>query len=105
MVVSFPDETLPETADRMATTGLGVLPVVERGSERRLRGILTSFDLLAARERNLQEERQRERVLRLRGVPRLRPRAKAPALGHALEVRLAPDADPPACLALPFLRR
>jgi CIC family chloride channel protein len=81
VVVSYPDETLRETADRMATTGLGVLPVVERGAERRLRGILTSFDLLAARERNLQEERHRERVLRLRGVPRLWPRAKPPGPG------------------------
>ncbi len=50
-----------------------LLPVVERDGERRLRGMLTSFDLLAARERNLQEERHRERVSRLRGVPRLRP--------------------------------
>jgi H+/Cl- antiporter ClcA len=74
VVVSFPDETLREAADQMSTTGLGVLPVVERGAHRRLRGVLTSFDVLAARERNLQEERHRERVLRLRGVPRLRPR-------------------------------
>lgn len=74
VVVAYPDETLREVADRMATTGFGVLPVVERGGRRRLRGILTGFDVLAARERNLQEERHRERVLRLRGVPRLRPR-------------------------------
>lgn len=73
VAVCFPDEALREVADRMATTGFGVLPVVERGG-RRLRGILTSFDLLAARERNLEEERQRERVLRLRAVPRLWPR-------------------------------
>lgn len=73
VAVCFPDKALREVADRMATTGFGVLPVVGRGG-RRLRGILTSFDLLAARERNLQEERQRERVLRLRAVPRLWPK-------------------------------
>lgn len=74
VVVAHPDETLREVADRMASNALGVLPVVERTGPRRLRGIVTTFDLLAAQERNLQEERHRERVLRLRRVPRLRPR-------------------------------
>lgn len=74
VVVAHPDQTLREVAELMSSSGLGVLPVVERGGERRLRGVLTSFDLLAARDRNLLEERHRERVLRLRGVPRLRPR-------------------------------
>ncbi len=81
VVVAHPDETLREVADRMSTTGFGVLPVVERGGQRRLQGVLTSFDLLAARERNLQEERDRERVLRLRGVPRLRPRRHSGGAG------------------------
>ena len=50
LVVAFPDETLREVADRMAERQVGVLPVVERAQPTRLRGIVTQFDLLAARE-------------------------------------------------------
>jgi len=51
---------------------LGVLPVVERERPDHLRGIVTQFDLLRARERTLQEERHRERVLSMRVLPRAR---------------------------------
>jgi len=70
VTIAYPDETLRAVADRMAEQQLGVLPVVERGRSRRLRGIVTQFDLLAAHERNLEEERHRERVLRIRVLPR-----------------------------------
>jgi H+/Cl- antiporter ClcA len=64
LVVAYPDETLREAADRMAEHWLGALPVVTRGQPRRLLGIVTEFDLLKARQRQLEEERLRERVLR-----------------------------------------
>ena len=67
LVVSHPDETLRAVADRMATFKVTVLPVVARAGDR-LEGIVTQFDLLRARERQLEEERQRQRVLRLRSV-------------------------------------
>ncbi|MGH9211536.1 MAG: chloride channel protein [Acidimicrobiales bacterium] len=70
VVTAYPDETLREVADRMAEKRLGVLPVVEHSRSRHLRGIVTQFDLLAARERNLEEERHRERVLQLRALHR-----------------------------------
>src|SRR5262249_35081379 len=70
VVVAFPDEPLRTVAERMAERRLGVLPVVERGRPDRLRGIVTQFDLLRARERTLQEERHRERVLSVRVLPR-----------------------------------
>lgn len=70
VTTAYPDETLREVADRMAEQRLGVLPVVERSRSRQLRGIVTQFDLLAAHERNLEEERHRERVLRVRVLPR-----------------------------------
>jgi CBS domain-containing protein len=73
IVTAFPDENLREVAERMADKRLGVLPVVERGSQRRLVGLVTQFDLLAARQRTLEEERHRERVLR----PRLLQRTAA----------------------------
>jgi hypothetical protein len=48
---------------RMAETGFTRMPVVEDG---RLAGMVSLYDLLMARVRNLHEERTRERVLRLR---------------------------------------
>lgn len=48
---------------RMADTGLTSFPVVEPG---RLLGIVGLRDLLRARERQLSEERNRERWLRVR---------------------------------------
>lgn len=68
-VVAFPDEPLRVIAHRMAETGLTHFPVVERGS-RRLVGVITLDDLLEGRARNLEAERRRERVMRVRiGVP------------------------------------
>jgi H+/Cl- antiporter ClcA/predicted transcriptional regulator len=72
LVVAYPDETLRQVADRMADRQVGVMPVVERGSPEVLRGIVTQYDLLAARDRMLEEERHRERVLRVTALPRLR---------------------------------
>jgi H+/Cl- antiporter ClcA/predicted transcriptional regulator len=69
LVLAFPDETLREVADRMAERQVGVLPVVERARPTHLRGILTQFDLLAAREKILVEERHRERVLSVSALP------------------------------------
>lgn len=72
LVIAYPDETLRTIADRMAEQSLSVLPVVERARPTTLLGIVTQFDLLAARTRNLVEEREREAVLRFWPLPRLR---------------------------------
>jgi CIC family chloride channel protein len=50
----------------MAETGYTRLPVVERDDPRKLVGMISLNDLLKARVRSLEEERLRERVLRLR---------------------------------------
>ena len=72
-VVAHPDEPLRVVVFRMAETGLTRLPVVDREGE--LAGMISLHDLLLARVRNLNEERHRERVLRLRppfpGLPRV----------------------------------
>jgi H+/Cl- antiporter ClcA/CBS domain-containing protein len=65
-VVAYPDEPLRVVVYRMASTGLTRFPVVERGPERRLVGMIGLFDLLQARVRNLEAERRRERPLRVR---------------------------------------
>jgi H+/Cl- antiporter ClcA/CBS domain-containing protein len=64
-VTAHPDEPLRAVVMRMAETGLTRLPVVEADSGR-LAGMVSLQDLLGARVRNLQEERDRERVLEMR---------------------------------------
>lgn len=64
-VVAYPDEPLRVVVFRMAETGLTRLPVVEPGTGK-LAGMVSLRDLLAARVRNLNEERHRERILKLR---------------------------------------
>jgi hypothetical protein len=58
----------------MAETGLTRLPVVERGTPARLLSVISLRDLLSARVRMLEEERHRERTLRIRTfIPRHMP--------------------------------
>jgi CBS domain-containing protein len=71
---SYPDEPLRIVVNRMAETGLTRLPVIEEESKK-LVGIISLQDLLHARVRHLEEERRRERVLRIH-----LPFSAAPAL-------------------------
>ncbi len=65
-VVAYPDEPLRTVVYRMAESGFTRFPVVERGDPQHLVGMISLSDLLKARSRNLEEERHRERILRLR---------------------------------------
>jgi CIC family chloride channel protein len=65
-VVVYQDDPLRVVVYKMAETGLTRFPVVERGSDRRLLGMVALDDLLKARTLNLEAERRRERVLRVR---------------------------------------
>jgi CBS domain-containing protein len=64
-VVAYPDEPLLVVVNRMADSGLTRLPVIDNEKSRKLVGIISLEDLLHARVRNLEEERRRERVLRI----------------------------------------
>ena len=64
-VVAYPEEPLRAVVFRMAETGFTRLPVIESHNGK-LAGMISLRNLLLARARNLYEERQRERVLRLR---------------------------------------
>jgi H+/Cl- antiporter ClcA len=66
--IAYPDEILRSVADRMASLGLGVIPVVDRADAKHICGLITQFDLLTARQKLLEEERHAERVLTLRRV-------------------------------------
>ncbi len=74
--VAYPYEPLRVIVNRMAETGHTRLPVVIGPESREVLGIVSLQDLLHARTRNLNEERQRERVLRLR-IPLVAGRSAA----------------------------
>ena len=63
---AFVDEPLRVVVYRMAESGFTRLPVVDRKDSKQLHGMVSLDDLLRARSRNLEEERTRERILRLR---------------------------------------
>jgi CIC family chloride channel protein len=65
-VVAYPDEPLRAVVYRMAETGRTRLPVVDRHDRHKLVGLISLSNLLHARTRDLEEERHRERVLRMR---------------------------------------
>jgi chloride channel protein, CIC family len=91
--VAYPDEILRGVADRMASFGLGVLPVVDRSDGRHLDGLVTQFDLLAAREKLLEEERHAERALVLRWLRP--PSSQRRSEGILLAEGPAEDGDAP----------
>jgi CIC family chloride channel protein len=64
-IVASPDESLRVVVYRMAEKGVTRMPVVDRATGRFL-GLVSLDDLLKARGRHLEEERRRERPLKLR---------------------------------------
>jgi CBS domain-containing protein len=85
-IVAYPDEPLRTVVYRMAGTGFTRLPVVERSNPQKLIGMISLNDLLKARARNLEEERRRERVLRLHLLFPVRTRKEEEKLGK-VEIR------------------
>ncbi len=65
-IIAYANESLRAVVYRMAETGFTRLPVVESEESRKLVGMVSLHDLLLARSRSLEEERNRERVLRIR---------------------------------------
>jgi H+/Cl- antiporter ClcA/predicted transcriptional regulator len=75
-VVAYPDESLRTVVYRMAETGFTRLPVVSRQAPSQLLGLISLNDLLKARMHHLEEERRRERILRIRPFAPLRARRR-----------------------------
>jgi chloride channel protein, CIC family len=67
-VVVFPDQSLREAADLMVVNGVGRLPVVTREATRRVVGMVTRSDLLAAHGQRLDETWRAEQSLDLRRI-------------------------------------
>ena len=66
VMTTFLDEPLRLVVYKMAETGITTMPVVERDGSRKVYGTISLVDLLRGRARDLEEERRRERILRLR---------------------------------------
>jgi chloride channel protein, CIC family len=64
--VAFSDEPLRRVVNRMADSGFTRLPVLDPSGNGKLLGMVSLRDLLHARSKNLEDERARERVLRIR---------------------------------------
>ena len=64
--VAFADEPLRSVVNRMAETGFTRFPVLDPDGSGKLVGMVSLKDLLHARTRALDDERARERVLRIR---------------------------------------
>jgi len=76
-VLALADESLRAVAERMAQSGLTRLPVVDRAEPDHLLGMISLSELLRARVRSIEEERTRERTLRIRMPAIKRPRVEA----------------------------
>ncbi|HET8599918.1 MAG TPA: chloride channel protein [Segeticoccus sp.] len=63
---THPDQTLKHVAGLMAVAEVNRMPVVDRDDPHRVVGMVTLTQLLAARQRDQQEARERERVFRVR---------------------------------------
>lgn len=64
--IAFEDEPLRVVVNRMADSGFTRFPVLDWQGDGSIVGMVSLNDLLRARTRNLDEERARERVLRIR---------------------------------------
>lgn len=65
-IVAYAGEPLRQVVERMADTGLMSFPVVNTGKPGCVAGMISLRDLMGARERQLADERDRKRWLRIR---------------------------------------
>jgi CBS domain-containing protein len=94
IITAFPDESLRSIADRMAANRVGVLPVIDRYQNGKLRGLITQYELLTARDHLLQEERKRERVLKMWPIYWKENRNNHPDLSTSNDHSNEPNSNP-----------
>jgi predicted transcriptional regulator len=68
VIVGYPDMTLREAANLMASSGISSFPVVDRKEPGKLLSIVAMDQILEARLRDVDEERKAERILRLSDI-------------------------------------
>ena len=84
-LVAHPAEPLSQVVSRMAESGLMSFPVVDREAPGQVLGMIGLQDLLRARERQLSDERHRERWIRIRLFPGRRQPARDDLSGAPVE--------------------
>ncbi|HVW27479.1 MAG TPA: chloride channel protein [Polyangiaceae bacterium] len=89
-VTAFADETMRDVVQRMADSGKTRLPVVDRNDPTLLLGMVTLAHTLKAKQRHIEEEQRRERLLTVRS---LLPAPFRPARPRPRE-RSAPESAP-----------
>lgn len=78
VAVAYPDESLDDALMRLLAGDYGLLPVVKRGADRHVLGVLTRGDVLRARLAQEEDEHHRERYFwRRRGVVAVAPPQEA----------------------------
>jgi CIC family chloride channel protein len=63
--MAYANEPLRAVVYRMASSGFTRMPVLDPVEDLKLAGMVSLYDLLRARTRNLSDERDRERVIRV----------------------------------------
>lgn len=71
LIVAYPDENLHAAVTKMIQNDIGRLPVVSRENARKLLGYVGRAGIIAARNRTMQEEGEREQILTPRNALRL----------------------------------
>jgi len=64
LVSAYTDDLAGQLADKMAMTDVGIVPILDRATQRVV-GLVTLRDLIRVRTWRIREERERRRVLRL----------------------------------------
>jgi CIC family chloride channel protein len=90
-ITAFADETMRDVVQRMADTGKTRLPVMDRAEPTCLLGMVTLAHTLKAKQRHLEEEQRRERLLTVRS---LIPAPFRPTRRRAQEREAEPEREP-----------
>lgn len=71
LAVVYPDNTLKESLDLMAITGLNRIPVVERANPKKIIAILSRSDILKERKKYLERKNQYTRSISLDNISKI----------------------------------
>jgi H+/Cl- antiporter ClcA/predicted transcriptional regulator len=93
--VAYADEPLRTVVNRMADSGFTRFPVLDPEESGKIAGMVGLNDLLHARTRNLEDERARERVLRIRMPFGRQPKERKVALTENSNFKNGPQSGDP----------
>jgi chloride channel protein, CIC family len=89
-ITAFADETMRDVVQRMADSGKTRLPVVDRNDPTELLGLITLAHTLKAKQRHIEEEQRRERLLTVRSLLPAPFRSARPTIRERTEAAETP---------------